>query len=128
MLLATPFPTHYDTISWEYVALVSIQVSSNQYGKDVALICEDDEASGYFSVRCESGQLGYLQPYAERLAEAGETPVVPVYRANGYAHFCISGALYDYPELGAIRQRICDRVNLLAALRLPPPPPPPDCL
>jgi hypothetical protein len=33
--------------------------------------------------------------------------VVPIFRSNGYAHLCVSGAVYDYPELDSVRQRLC---------------------
>ncbi len=114
MQIATHFPTSYETISWEYATLVAIKISNNSYTREVRLICEEDELSGYFPVRCESAQLEYLHPYAELLRQAtyegGEPPVVPVYRAHGYARLSIAGAVYDYPELGAIRQRVCARL------------------
>ena len=111
MQIATHLPTRYETINWEYALLVAIKVSNTGYSRDVSLICEQDEQSGYFPVRCEAAQLEYLRPYAEILRratyEGGEPPVVPIFRSNGYAHLCVSGAVYDYPELDSVRQRLC---------------------
>lgn len=121
---APHFPTHYDSISWEYVALTEIRTSSSGYNTGITLICEEDEQSGFFAVRCDRAHMEYLAPYIE-LQQRGEQPVLPVYRTGGHTQFCITGAVYDYPELGAIRQRVCDRLSLLEAFRMPPPP---DCL
>lgn len=111
---STPHQT--ETISWEYVALAHARLSETPYGPSVRLLCYEDEGSGQFEVGCDYADFAYLGPYLELLVDAAtdatEPPVIPVYRANGRSKFAIYGAMHDYPELGAILQRVSNRLPL----------------
>lgn len=111
---STAHPT--ETISWEYVGLAQVRMHETPYGPSVRLLCYEDEAGEYFDVACDSADLEYLQPYLDLLSDAAtgatEPPVIPVYRDNGRSRFAIYGAQHDYPELGAILQRVINRLPL----------------
>lgn len=111
---STAHPT--ETISWEYVGLAQVRLNETPYGPSVRLLCYEDEGSGHFEVSCEYADFAYLRPYMDLLADAAtgatEHPVIPVYRDNGRAKFAIYGAQHDYPELGAILQRVINRLSL----------------
>lgn len=103
-------PTSYPAaLSWDYVGLTEVRTRKTPYGFEVTLVCQQDEGSGVFNVRCERAHTAYLQPYTELLQAAadgiGEPPVIPIHSSNGYATFSVCGAEHDYPELNTIRQR-----------------------
>ena len=105
-----------EAISWEYVGLAQVRMHETPYGPSVRLLCHEDEGSGQFEVSCEYADFAYLQPYLDLLSDAAtgatEPPVIPVYRDNGRSKFAIYGAQHDYPELGAILQRVINRLPL----------------
>lgn len=96
-------------ISWEYLGLKEVCYRQTTYGREVQLTCHEDEGGEQFFVTCGSCNLEYLEPYVDLLEQAvrgdGDVPCIPVYNAGGRWTFSVSGALYDYPELGRSRQR-----------------------
>lgn len=103
-------------LSWDYVGLFEVLERVTPYGREITLVCQQDEGSGFFTVRCEHSSVVYLRPYTALLEAAArdmaEPPVIPVHKSSGYCTFSISGALHDYPELAAARE------NMLRATRL----------
>lgn len=114
-------------ITWDYLLLKAVHVTSGVLKPQARLLCEDDEGGWTTVVRCDDSYLDYLKPYAELLeaAEAGldtEYPVVPVEFRNGRADFSIQGAQYDYPQLRD--QRMSRLQAVRASLAIPTSPPP----
>lgn len=100
-----PAAHHPPTISWEYVPLLDIEVTTGVARDQARLLCEEDEGGWMSSVCCNDTYLFYLTPYADLLSawlqdkSAVERPVVPIYRSGGRLYFSLSGAEHDYPEL-----------------------------
>ena len=111
--------TSSTSFDWHYAGLSEIRTCHTPYGREVKLLCHDDEGAGFFSVRCPASQLRHLAPYAALLAEAqdggAEPPAVPIQSQGGSSTFSVLGAEYDYPELSVYR-------GVLPVLRQDPPP------
>jgi hypothetical protein len=105
------FPSTSPAITWEYLPLLDIEVTSGLVRPQARLLCEEDEGGWMSAVFCDDSHLFYLEPYAALLHDwrqdntAVERPVIPIYRSEGRLYLSLSGAELDYPELREERQR-----------------------